>query len=240
MSGQEDEQLTLFPEGFRVSLSVWPESREGKKTSGTCGPKCSGLSGSCARIASSVRTYLESSALPPGRWSRIWSRQVITSSCSILKLRLSELGTDGQGSFSLLPTPNTMDKLPPKSPEALNREATGTRIGRKQPCNLRDWVAVKEGIRMWPTPTAQDSKGTNSLEHLTQPKMKGNAHHTGQLANAVKLFTTPCASDSRGSNGGKNHRSLRTDVAGQLNPEWVEWLMGFPLGWTDLSASETP
>lgn len=164
MSGQEEEQLTLFPEGFRASPSVWPESREGKKTSGTCGPKCSGLSGSCARIASSVRTYLESSALPPGRWSRIWSRQVITSSCSILKLRLSELGTDDQGSFSLLPTPNTMDKLPPKSPEALDREATGTRIGRKQPCNLRDWVAVKEGIRMWPTPTARDSKGANSLK----------------------------------------------------------------------------
>ena len=27
---------------------------------------------------------------------------------------------------------------------------------------------------------------------------------------------------------------------GQLNPEWVEWLMGFPIGWTELSASATP
>jgi hypothetical protein len=27
---------------------------------------------------------------------------------------------------------------------------------------------------------------------------------------------------------------------GQLNPTWVEWLMGYPLGWTDLNASETP
>ena len=42
--------------------------------------------------------------------------------------------------------------------------------------------------------------------------------------------------DSQGSTGGKNHRSLRTDVAGQLNPTWVEWLMGFPIGWTDLNA----
>ena len=26
---------------------------------------------------------------------------------------------------------------------------------------------------------------------------------------------------------------------GALNPTWVEWLMGYPLGWTDLSPSET-
>lgn len=90
--------------------------------------------------------------------------------------------------------------------------------------------------RMWPTPTARDYKGANSLEHLTQPKTPGNIHHVGQLANAVKLYTTPCAADSQGSTGGGNHRSLRTDVAGQLNPTWVEWLMGFPIGWTDLNA----
>ena len=26
---------------------------------------------------------------------------------------------------------------------------------------------------------------------------------------------------------------------GALNPPWVEWLMGWPLGWTDLKPSET-
>jgi len=29
-------------------------------------------------------------------------------------------------------------------------------------------------------------------------------------------------------------------VSGSLNPTWVEWLMGYPLGWTDLDASEMP
>lgn len=29
-------------------------------------------------------------------------------------------------------------------------------------------------------------------------------------------------------------------ACGPLNPTWVEWLMGFPTGWTDLSASGTP
>lgn len=122
--------------------------------------------------------------------------QAITSSCSILKLRLSELGTKDQGYSS-------------------------------------------SASQMWPTPTARDCKGANSMEHLTQPKMPGNSHHVCQLANAVKLFTTPCAADAQGSHGGNNHRRLRTDVAGQLNPTWVEWLMGFTPGWTELNASET-
>jgi hypothetical protein len=25
---------------------------------------------------------------------------------------------------------------------------------------------------------------------------------------------------------------------GQLNPEWVEWLMGWPIGWTELKPLE--
>ena len=133
-------------------------------------------------------TFLASSRLPPGRWSRIWSTADITSSCSILKLRLSELGTEEAG------------------------------------CSL------------WPTPAARDCKGANSMEHLTQPQQPKNKHHTGQLANAVKLYTTPCAADSKGSTGGGTHRSLRTEINGQLNPTWVEWLMGFPTGWTDLNA----
>lgn len=34
----------------------------------------------------------------------------------------------------------------------------------------------------------------------------------------------------------EERRSMAAGNGGQLNPTWVEWLMGFPLGWTDLSA----
>ena len=38
----------------------------------------------------------------------------------------------------------------------------------------------------------------------------------------------------------EERRSMAAGNGGQLNPTWVEWLMGFPTGWTDLEASETP
>ena len=59
----------------------------------------------------------------------------------------------------------------------------------------------------WPTPAARDYKEANSDKHLA----KDRGHHD-QLPNAVKLA---------GATGG------------QLSPIFVEWLMGFPSGWTD-------
>jgi hypothetical protein len=33
---------------------------------------------------------------------------------------------------------------------------------------------------------------------------------------------------------------LSDQVGGKLNPEWVEWLMNFPIGFTDLKVLATP
>jgi hypothetical protein len=33
-------------------------------------------------------------------------------------------------------------------------------------------------------------------------------------------------------------RSMGAENGGKLNPDWVEWLMGWPLGWTDLKPLE--
>ncbi len=274
MNEPDYEQLTLFPADSHVSHSVWLESKKAKGTTVTSGLRCSELSESCARIASSVRTYLESSRLPPGRWSRIWSTLAITSSCSIMKLRLSELGTEEAGS-SLWATPNTMDSMDCRSYEAMKRQATnGGRKNRRRPSNLREQVdplmrqayedaraeanglvptptvngnnnapgsSAKAGMglatyaKLFPTPRANEYKDTLQSVPPSRQKDPGKCNLTQAIA-LEKLYTTPCAADSQGSTGGNNHRSLRTDVAGQLNPTWVEWLMGFPIGWTDLNA----
>lgn len=248
MSGPEVcEQLTLYPEDSPASRFPWPESSAGRKTRGFCGLKCSALSGSLSRIASSVKTYLESSRLPPGRWSRIWSVKAITPSCLILKLRLSELGTEDRAS-SLWGTPNTMDALPCRSFEAMKRQAlNGGRKNRKRPWNLREQVnpemiracaeaGAEANGKLYPTPRANEGK--DRLQHVPPSRMKspGKCNLTQAIA-MERLSTTPCAADSSGSTGGANPRSLRTDISGQLNPEWVEWLMGFPAGWSALEPS---
>jgi hypothetical protein len=72
---------------------------------------------------------------------------------------------------------------------------------------------------MFPTPAARDHKGQNSIASIRKSLAAGKNGHLGQLPNAVLYLT---------------------GEAGQLNPKWVEWLMGFPIGHTDLERSATP
>lgn len=64
----------------------------------------------------------------------------------------------------------------------------------------------------------------------------------------MKPWPTPTAQDAKQGQHGKSQadrsslpgRMKREQGSGALNPMWVEWLMGFPVGWTDLKDSETP
>jgi hypothetical protein len=106
----------------------------------------------------------------------------------------------------------------------------------------------------WPTPTRRDWKGTNAPAGLTR---KDGKSRLDQLPNAVayggtqtqRKWATPCRSDYRSpnlnpaKNGQKREpasgHALPAQAGGQLNPSWVEWLMGWPIGWTDLKPLET-
>jgi hypothetical protein len=60
---------------------------------------------------------------------------------------------------------------------------------------------------LWATPTARDYKGGRKPETL--------------------------AASGRGETNGLNDAQTCQGQYGSLNPTWVEWLMGFPAGWTD-------
>lgn len=78
----------------------------------------------------------------------------------------------------------------------------------------------------WPTPTV---KGNDNRAGLSPTSGDG-------LATAVRLWPTACATDYKGSSvpGQRRDQLSEAEVAGTLNPEWVEMLMGFPPGWTSI------
>lgn len=85
------------------------------------------------------------------------------------------------------------------------------------PRELDSFEQLNSSCRRYvPTPTAGDSKGSGGR---TSPSNK--AHSGMSLTDYV-----------RGDSGIK--RSESTFTGGPLNPSWVEWLMGWPIGWTDI------
>jgi len=84
------------------------------------------------------------------------------------------------------------------------------------------------GSGLWATPNAADCQGTT-----------GGGQ--GRNLRTDVRWTTPCADDTgarqkKYSQGGK---ALSMQAGGQLNPPWVEWLMGWPIGWSALEPLET-
>lgn len=79
----------------------------------------------------------------------------------------------------------------------------------------------------FPTPTATNTKAVHQ---------RGN--DKGKPRESRSYFPTPTKSDGQGGPGNAGRDGgddLRTHVgSGQLNPDWVELLMGWPRGWTSL------
>jgi len=123
--------------------------------------------------------------------------------------------TIAETGLSSWPTPTTMDYLPPRSKQALERQQTNNRPGRTTPPTLKDAVAYP---RMWPTPTVSNWMIATSTQAIHR--------HLENHAPSSRLLEEVAME--------------QPDSIGFLNPMWVEWLMGFPLGWTDLEDSETP
>lgn len=114
------------------------------------------------------------------------------------------------------------------------------------------------GYLLWPTPTAVTRPMEGNVR-IFRAKIRAG-EMTEEEANLIlgksvweaqgkipALWPTPVAKG--GLDGGAHSRaalkklentSQEVPPSGKLNPRWLEWLMGFPIGWTELEDSETP
>ena len=116
---------------------------------------------------------------------------------------------------------------------------------------------LSEEVKTWPTPTVAEATKIGAQANYGQvglnnhPRIRGNPTRekmqkdragldggtkTQQTWPTPRCFMHKDALTDRGkSNLGEviNEKENMTKT-GQLNPSWVEWLMGWPIGWTDL------
>ena len=122
-----------------------------------------------------------------------------------------------------LPTPNTMDHLPPRGLDSMIKQTQVHRKGRTKLANLREAVNPKtvklfnelQQLRL-PTPTSRDWK--DSGENMNYKKAAEKKRLAGVLNHTL---------------------SDLTGEATTLNPRFLEEMMGFPENWTQISETET-
>jgi hypothetical protein len=277
---------SLFTEDFPVSPSAWLESKKDGTTTGIYGRSFRGWSGKLDLVGSSLKTYLGLCGLPLTTFARTWSLKVTASGFGILKLRLSERGTGGQG-YSFWRTPSGQERtrqgLKTGQQVHLSDQArglwrtpdAGCARGAQSPerfaesqekhrlLTLNDQVA-----HLFPTPRAADAdKGQRTPEGVAKelvrghgidlpahvqifptPTVNGNHNKKGAsaksgdgLATAARLYPTPTCNDAKNNNpasqrteNGRHSNQLNVIAGGSLNPDWVEWLQGLPIGWTNI------
>jgi hypothetical protein len=143
-------------------------------------------------------------------------------------------------------TPNTMDMLPPRSPEAL------ARAKKKGGCkNLREEVIQPQN---WPTIQASEARQgyqdrtrgkKGSQKSLTTVVVDGLQDQANSNTNgkSQESWPTPRVGgqdesqetlQARGRSGSLSAKAAPNPSSAKLNPNWVEQLMGLPVGWTQL------
>ena len=157
---------------------------------------------------------------------------------------------------NLVPTPVANDH---KDNPAEKLENWEKRAKKKKEEGINLQFALRHYVQMYPTPTARDYKGARKPETL---KKKGRTE-TNSLPDKVRALEDhrmwPTARAALGMNmkttegmAKLRHKGyLETEVAhvhiheekkepvGALNPPWVEWLMGFPIGHTSVNEDIT-
>src|SRR5579864_6280274 len=191
-------------------------------------------SGELSPAGSPARTFPTQASAPElpepvrgcgGRWCVAfawWDKERLTLN-GVVKLWPTPRSEDSQCAGN---HPGAMDSLHAAVklfPTPMPSDVTGGRTTKGK--HRQNETGLRRAI--WPTPTADDAnnvtRASGDYQSLTR-----------------EVFRTPQKRDWKGQTSEKWAASLADQTDGQLNPTWVEWLMGYPSEWTVLRHSATP
>ena len=219
----------------RASLSVQQGEEKAPEMSGTFGRIFCELSRQSILPGFSAKTFPDTSPLDSMKWSEaftVWTTRLRQESTQRLNL-VRRISGNGCSSWP----------MPRNSPQ----EARTTKTTPSQEKGEHGrYLSAEAGA--WATPAARDWKSDNpeqSPDHappLGRQVLKGIG--PASQKNSGQQWQTPRGSD--GEKGGPNQAlkgkpALASQAAVEnrrLNPQFVEWLQNFPIGWSDVDATE--
>jgi len=181
-------------------------------------------------------------------WSGSFPKRGMTVSGIAYRLRKLERRTSDLGG-GVWPTPSAI-------PYGSNVGGSAGRVGKERPslttmAKTGMWPTPKgspehygqprenhrgdlQAAVLWPSPNVSDATGSRLSKGKDRPD-------EGGLLKAARMWRTPDSYPMGGTapieqrKAGGHSVNLQDQVGGQLNPTWVEWLMGIPIGWTSLN-----
>ena len=264
MSGQGFEQLTLFPADSPASHLVLPGSEEARTMTATSGRKCLELYRKSGPLGSLVRMLVGSSEWVSTRRYLTWRPQAtkqgrlyfrlvpLTPPTDVIDALLLPTPTrfdadcgDLKGkaftgtrhamkliqAVKMWPTPSASDAGRTKINPHMTKNGTVRHIGKT---GGQSYARLDQVVAMFPTPRARDGKDTLSIPPSRVSELGKDSLSTRI---ARDLLPTPKANCGTGPSNCETRQGspdLQTACGGTLNPDWVEWLMAFPPGWTDI------
>ena len=223
------QTATSSQQDTHASHLVRPGSDEARKMTVTSGRKYLPLCKRSGRLGAFSKMFLDTSVWASTKCYLTWKAKATPSNRLLFQLAPSMPRTDATES-GLWPTATTQD-----NPQVRGQGKT-----------------IGTNVRMWATPTAAIARGTTAGRHSAahRPPTKGGGRR--DLRQDVRMWPTPRASEYKdtGPVGSKSHTHMKDkgylcaetkdpqQPSASLNPNWVEWLMGYPPGWTNLETSQ--
>ena len=200
-----ETKLTSLLAAIHVSPFLQQDSEKEQTTLDTCGLTLGDTSNQLDLFDASSRMSKDTLPLDCEKSLATW-KALVTQQRGEYSARLKSARRIRESESSLWATPRASDANGGARP--LNDK--GQRISKSNPTSIFG-AQLSDQVKHWPTPSARDHKG---------------GYIGGRTRNGKVSFDTLDVA--------VQHVSNKDKKSGHLNPEWVEWLMGVPTGWTEL------
>ena len=215
MRKQDLKPSPSSPAASRASPSPPPESGGALRMNATCGRRCAALLPNCGPVGCLGKMLLASSIWGSTKRFLTWQKRDTLFSHSYFRLAASAHGMSASELLSsrlMFPTPLASDKSAGRDAANLDVYLSDNGIFRKRNKDGTIWSLSLSAAVFYLTPAA--SEGYRST---LKPVAFRDKSPSSNLSVQVIRQKQPLSEKAA------------------LNPDWVEWLMGFPPKWTDAS-----